>query len=391
MESKIKTQSLFLRGQVRITLVILIGLAAILLLVVYSLLKKSAPTQAVAPALSAKIKKQAVPQKGSETKIIKVGAEQESSVSEEGGSSVRQPQQAPEGKLVQILKSRGSCLATDLENVPVMVKEGERIKSTFKLTNNGKEPVPIAIYKSEFGQTREGAEAELEKLLYYKNNAPSQNKGNNDAIQASVFAGAPELMLSPQYATLAPGEEKEIALTINAKQLDSDKEYTAYLYVVGTNKADSLIIPLNIEPQPAPKISLAKVEVDDGFSADTQGNTNNVANPNETVAVTVTLENKGAASAEGLSVSVSSSDTAVSILGDNPIQIATLGPHSQFPLRILIQVSSAAHPVYPPALYLTMTDVQGRKWQENFYAGEPGKFEYPTGLKKEEASGDKNE
>lgn len=402
MESKTKTQCLFLKGQSRITVVILIGLAAILLLVMYSTLKKSAQKPTAALTLPAAVENQAASQKSSAAEIIKVGAGgkhkntetniasidtgEKSGFSEEGRLSSSSTAASPGEKPREKLKSEGSYLATDLGNVPLTIEEGGRIKNTFKLANNGAKPISIAIYKSEFGLTKSEAEAELEKLLYYKNNPQTINKGSHEVLQTSVFFGAPELMLFPQYADLAPGEEKEIALTINAKQLDSDKDYTGYLYAVGTNKEDSLIIPINILPQPAPKISLANIAVDDGLSADTQGNTDNVANPNETVAVTVTLENKGNAPAQELSVGVSSSDTTASILGGGAINIPSIEPHSQVPVRILMKISADAHPVFPPTLYLVITDSQGRKWQENFYVGEEGKFQYPTGLKTENTS-----
>ena len=45
----------------------------------------------------------------------------------------------------------------------------------------------------------------------------------------------------------------------------------------------------------------------------------------------------------------------------------------------------------PPSVTLTIKDSEGREWTENFYVGEPGKFDYPTGLISDEKKPEKVE
>ena len=367
MESKVNTQNQLSKGQARIMVVILVCLAAALIFFTYFLLKKPVQTPPAVSVSSVSAEKQAALQKEAEAKAEKNALEGNSGLSGAIDSSGQKLAQDAQKQPAQPRKVHGSYLAAGKEEVSVTVDEGQRINAAFTLTNNGAQPITLNLYKSELDQTRQLAEQEMERLL-------------QGPVQASVFAGTPWLMLFPTSVTLKASESKTIQLTVDARALGSGDNHTAYVYAVGTESGDSLLLPVEIKVTQAPKMALARIQVDDGFSAGTKGNKNSIANPQETVAVTAYLENRGNASAEGLTVEVSSSDATAVILENSLLHVPSLASGSQIPVRILMRVAADAHPVFPPALYVTMTDKENRRWQESFSAGDPGKVQYPTGI-----------
>lgn len=369
------------KGQARIRVIILIALASAITLFAYLWPKKSAQTPASIPVSSAIVEKHAAQEPKNVAKPVKID-----SGLDRGGplaqgkpepSAFQLPQDAQKRPILSG-NATAPCLSADKNEVSVAVDEGQRSSAAFKLTNTGTQPISVTLYKSELDQTRQDADAQMEKLVGYKNSASFDGQENQGMAQASVFAGSPWVMLFPTSVTLDPSQSKTIQLTVDARTMSSD-EHTAYVYALGTQPGNALLLPIEIKVTQAPKLALARIQVDDGFSAGTSGNRDTIANPAEIVKVTAFLENRGNAPAQGLTLEVSSSDRAASILENRTLQIPSLASGAQYPVRILLKVSADADPVFPPALYLKMTDSVGRSWQESFSVGDPGKVRYPLG------------
>jgi hypothetical protein len=269
-------------------------------------------------------------------------------------------------------------LVAEPKEIKAKVEEGQSAKAELILTNDGTKESSVNIYKSNQAGSGEEASKEIEEMLDYKKEVFSKEKEADKLPKAALFTGTPWLMQYPWYCVLEPGESKTIQLTFAAKNLETG-EYKANLYALGQSKQESLIIPVLLEVIGAPRIKLTKIEIDDGFSAGTKGNSNNVANAGEIVALNLDFENQGDAPAEDLTMEAMPLEPSVKILNEGVIKLPYAGAKGKFSQRFLIEVSSQANPDFPPSLKITITDRDGKKWTESFYVGEPGKFEYPTG------------
>lgn len=267
-------------------------------------------------------------------------------------------------------------LAAEPEEINIEVENGQTAKAKFQLKNNGTKPVLINIYKA---RDDESEYEQLEDFIKYKKGVFSDPSLKGDLAKAALFSGVPWLKQFPCYCVLEVNESRNIELTVVAGELDV-KEYNTYLFIVGEGKRENLILPVNVEVKAAPKIKLIRLEVDDGFSADTRGNLDNTANPGERVVLTMIFENTGSAEAEDLTMKISSDESCVHVLDSGLVGSPYAEAKGRFSAKAVIEVSKSSYFSTPPGMNLEITDRKGRKWAESFYLGEEGKFEYPTGL-----------
>ncbi|MBU1727129.1 MAG: hypothetical protein KJ880_05820, partial [Candidatus Omnitrophica bacterium] len=164
-------------------------------------------------------------------------------------------------------------LQADPPTIEIKVPEGKRGKSVFRLTNNLKNNVLLKIYKSE-------------------ENPETGTLNQESFVNASSYSGAPWLIQFPVNKSLKSGESTEIEVTVEARNLDAG-QHLANLIILGKNDGELLVVPVQAEIEKAVKISITKVEVDDGTSSGTTGNSDGVANSGEKAAVTLTLKNSG--------------------------------------------------------------------------------------------------
>lgn len=276
-------------------------------------------------------------------------------------------------------------LWTATSEVNLETEEGGKAEKEFILSNNGNADALFNIYKLDGGRSAENDDM-AKKLIDYKLSNFSPEPVIEDLAKVATLGGAPWLIVFPYYGVLKAGQSEKVRLSVNARDLKLG-EYQASLLILGASKDEQVAVPVFLTVKGAPKIRMVKLEVQDDLSSDTQGNSNQVANPNEKVALTVYLKNEGMTEAKGLTLKLTTDNPALNILAQGTAKIDSLPADDTGEARFLIEVSDKANPVIPPTAYLTITDSKGRNWVENFYLGEEGKFEYPTGLLREE---DKN-
>lgn len=187
------------------------------------------------------------------------------------------------------------------------------------------------------------------------------------------------LALRPEELELPAAAAGVVTVVVNSSTL-SAKESQAELLLIGQDRAELVVVPVSVRLKDAPNVRLAAYRISDQSGPETSGNANRVANPNETVMLEVDLKNYGSAAASALGLELSSDDQAVEIIGQTKIELNRLPQGEQASAQFLISIAASADPVIPPTVYLTISDQQGRQWFENFYLGEDGAFEYPTGL-----------
>jgi hypothetical protein len=274
-------------------------------------------------------------------------------------------------------KIQNPPLVANPQEIKVQVQEGQRIQTEFMVLNYGAKAVFLNVYKSDMDESASQIDERIEELINYKKQIMSTEAAKEDLGKASLYTGTPWLLLFPTYAVLEPQASRVFSLTVDAADLE-ENEYRTNLIILGQSKEESLVLPVIIEVKPGAKIQLSKIEVDDGVSAGTKGNANNIANPGEIVALNVYLENTGNGPAENLALELTADSAPVNIL-EGKANVPHIGPKGQFSERFLIEVPADSHPTIPPNVILTITDASGRQWSENFYAGDPDKIKYPTG------------
>ena len=262
--------------------------------------------------------------------------------------------------------------------VVIEVDEGGRAETSFLLENKGLGKGYFNIYKLK---ENEQPLAATGTLAAYKAAKVGQQPTEAKLKQAGLFTGAPWLMQFPYAGVMEPGTAQKVKVSVNTDvESLAPGEHRANLVVVGLDGSETLVMPVRVKVRPAPVLKFDRIEVDDGFSSDTSGNRNHVAEPKEIVAFIVHLKNKGSIKAERLASRVTSLYGDVKSLDQLGVRTPSVAASEEEGLRFLIEVKPEANKKYPPAVVVDTTDSRGRTWSENFYVGEPGKFEYPTGL-----------
>lgn len=256
--------------------------------------------------------------------------------------------------------------------IKIEVEEGARAKGSFQLINPRDHALTFNIYK--LSEDNSDIEAEVDSLISYKKEQLSKDgKGLDKAV---LFTGAPWLIQFPLSGSVEAKKSASVQLTIDARALEAGERKTA-LVVLGSGEEEVLLVPVYAEVKKAPKIKLTRIEIDDGFSAGTKGNSNKAANPGEIVSLTMYFQNTGGAPAAGASVELSPIYQDASILNNGAIPIGYLAPQAETQARVLVKVNENSSSSVPPALEVTITDGDARHWAESVYAGEPGSFQYP--------------
>ncbi|MBU1870248.1 MAG: hypothetical protein KJ818_07250 [Candidatus Omnitrophica bacterium] len=250
-------------------------------------------------------------------------------------------------------------LQADPPTIEIKVPEGKRGKSVFRLTNNLKNNVLLKIYKSE-------------------ENPETGTLNQESFVNASSYSGAPWLIQFPVNKSLKSGESTEIEVTVEARNLDAG-QHLANLIILGKNDGELLVVPVQAEIEKAVKISITKVEVDDGTSSGTTGNSDGVANSGEKAAVTLTLKNSGHEDARDLKVEIRPYADDPITLQNNIIEIPYLGAQSQTQITVSTEVSKEGHETIPPSVTMVISDNDGIISEQTFYVGDPEKIEYPLG------------
>ncbi|PIU42110.1 MAG: hypothetical protein COS99_01795 [Candidatus Omnitrophica bacterium CG07_land_8_20_14_0_80_42_15] len=280
-------------------------------------------------------------------------------------------------------------LRTEPSEVEIEVEEGGRKSSEFTLINDGPGKVLFNIYKVDKADTPAEIDQAVEQLIAYKKDKLPEKPAEEDLEKTGLFRGAPWLIQFPYYGILGPGETLDVKLAAVASNLEIGSNSTN-LIILGLNKEEIAVVPVHVEVKAAPRIRFADIKVDDGVTPGTKGNLDNVAGPGEKVAFTVYLDNQGNGKAKGLTVTATADNASVTVL-EGEAKLDFVEAKGRFNARFLIDVSDDAITTSPPSVTLTIKDSEGREWTENFYVGEPGKFDYPTGLISDEKKPEKVE
>lgn len=211
--------------------------------------------------------------------------------------------------------------------------------------------------------------------------------GSSASITARPAAGLPPLSeippphwlaVLPRSITIGNGESKKVRVVAMAQQLDTTETMAQVLFQ-GSEPEQLHGVLVFLKVKEAPVVKLSGYTVNDGAGANTVGNSNKVANPGERIELGVNLSNYGNDGAEKLEIKIHSDDAAVKFVGDTTLYVDLLQKKEAHAVTFLIDIGQEAHPEIPPTVYLTTTDSKGRQWFENFYLGEDGAFQYPTG------------
>lgn len=211
--------------------------------------------------------------------------------------------------------------------------------------------------------------------------------GSSVSITARPAAGLPPLSESPpphwlavlpRSITIGNGESKKVRVIAMAQQLDTTETMAQVLFQ-GSELEQQHGVLVFLKVKEAPVVKLSGYTVNDGAGANTVGNSNKVANAGERIELSVNLSNYGNDGAEKLEIKIHSDDPAVKFVGDTTLYADLLNKKEAHTVTFLIDIGQEAHPEIPPTVYLTTTDSKGRQWFENFYLGEDGAFQYPTG------------
>jgi len=255
----------------------------------------------------------------------------------------------------------GSRLKADQTEIKMTAEEGSRSSSEFKLENTGN--------------------TGTEKASFVINKSSSEDQSQSNK--------SPDwLSFTPSNGDIGVGESQKIKVTATALDLEPGS-YQAYLQISERSKEKIITLPVRLIVVSAPLIDLTRIEISDGQTNNTWGNSNRVANPGERISLTVFLENKGKAKARGVKVKLVSADETATIVGNPVVSVGAVKgvgtdqtKSNRFSVTFIVDISNSADPSLPPIVNLTTRDEKGRKWLENFYLGKEGAFKYPTGLKK---------
>lgn len=222
----------------------------------------------------------------------------------------------------------------------------------------------------------EGKKAKADFTLDNKSGGRWAFDTYKDRSRKSHFTGAPWLIVFPSSDTLNPNTSKKITLRADAKNLKPGSYDTEVLFS-GTSDEIPVAVPVRVIVKPAPVIRVVKVEIDDS-PPDANIEPNHVINPGETAFITLYIENAGSLPANDLTLRLASEDPSLSIF-DETASVPSLGAGDEASVVFSVAVGEDGHPSIPPVATLTTTDKKGRTWEDNFYLGEEGQFDYPMG------------
>jgi len=270
-------------------------------------------------------------------------------------------------------------LSTLPKELTIETIQGQNGEGNFKLTNNSNTAAYLNIYKA-LSTNKTDYEDQITYYLNHKNSVINDNPTEELLRSASLFTGTPWIRHHPYYLILGPGETRTINVSIFGREL-KPQEYRSALIIVGMNREETLILPVKVKVKEGPKIRFEKLAIDDGISPKTRGNTNRCADPGELIEFTVSLKNIGAASAEGLTISANADPAFITFLSNTKVDIPYAASGENIYASFFVEIASQDHPPHPCPVTIITTEKTGAQWEENFYLGEPGKFEYPTGVK----------
>jgi len=268
-----------------------------------------------------------------------------------------------------------SLLYVEPSSLSIEIKEGELKEMELLIGSRKSSEVMFNIYKY-----KENEDQTIDEFIADKLAEISSSPSIDEIIERSSASGAPWLSIYPLYGSLTSSNNTtQFRLTINASYLKAG-QYTTNLIVLGTSVEEKAVIPVVVNVRGTPRISLESIKIDDGFSSGTKGNRNNVADPGELINLKVFLTNYGSKEGRDLKVQITSDDLEIAKIKSNDIvSISSIDKKAQASVQFLIEISQSANSSIPPTVSLVTSDIEGNEWYENFYLGEEGKFEYPTG------------
>jgi len=249
-----------------------------------------------------------------------------------------------------------SAIKVQPKSLEFSIEQGRQASKPITIKNTGNKSTAFQIYIS--------SEADVKK--------------DQLASQSSVEW----LTVNARKGQIQVGQEREILVGVNDEDLKA-QEYTAYLYITNNGNDKISTVKVDLGVLSAPKLKLTSIDIADGTTTNTWGNSNQTANSGERVLLTATFKNKGTSNARGVVTSLSGDKEFIQIVDSKKQTIGTV--KAIFSVEYLIDIKTLADNVIPPVVSLKVSDSQNRKWLEDFYLGEPGSFDYPIGLERKKS------
>ena len=118
-------------------------------------------------------------------------------------------------------------LAAEPKALSIEVEQGQRQQASFKLTNKGRKAAWLNLYKSELNEPPVAFGEKIEQYLTHKKEVIADKDPVAMLAKAGLSFGAPGIIIYPTYNVIESGQSQEIRLTVDARDLEADKEYTA--------------------------------------------------------------------------------------------------------------------------------------------------------------------
>lgn len=286
-------------------------------------------------------------------------------------------------------KVEGVELISNSSQIAIEVDEGEKTSADITVENRSGDDALVNLYKTNNPYPTDNPTEVLKRdmlvegLLNYKKNKIGAEAKITDLAKANLVTGVSWLALSPFFDEIKSKQKSSFKLNLTAEDL-APGDYQTNLLILGKDREQSLIVPVNLKVKPAAKIRFASLEIMDGASSKTSGNADHVATAGEKIILNLKLNNSGQADGHNLSLILNPLDASTQILGSNTAEISSLAAGQETTVSFLIQISNQADLTFPPTMEMVIKDGSGKERRDNFYLGEEGKFNYPTGAKKKQ-------